>query len=164
MIAGFARKMGARAQDREDVVQDVMTNLFSAAAQFRYDPRKGRFRGFLKVATFRAVRRRLGQNVKFQGVRLTKVNPDALEVDQVWNDVWEHEHLRRALRELREKHQASEQMYRTFRAFEMFGLLEQPATEVAARLGMSVDAVHQAKSRITKALREKLRDLELAEG
>src|SRR5262245_24645310 len=68
MIAGFARKMGAKAQDREDVVQEVMTNLFSAAPKFVYDPHKGRFRGFLKVCTFRAVRRRLGQNIKFQGV------------------------------------------------------------------------------------------------
>jgi hypothetical protein len=29
---------------------------------------------------------------------------------------------------------------------------------------MSIDGVHQAKSRITKALREKLRDLEESEG
>src|SRR5262245_23556705 len=90
MIAGFARKMGARAQDREDVVQEVMTGLFSASSNFRYDPGKGRFRGFLKVCTFRAVRRRLGQNLKFQGAPLSRVDPEAVEVDQLWNDVWEH--------------------------------------------------------------------------
>src|SRR5262245_13071037 len=156
MIAGFARKMGAKSQDREDVVQDVMAGLFSASRNFVYDPRKGRFRGFLKVCTFRAVRKRLGQNVRFQGVALTRVDPEALEVDQIWNDVWEHEHLRRALRETREKYQPSPEMFRTYRAFELFALLENPAEEVARRLSMSVDGVHQAKSRITKALRETL--------
>jgi RNA polymerase sigma-70 factor (ECF subfamily) len=164
IIAGFARKMGAKAQDREDVVQDVMTGLFSASENFRYEPARGRFRGFLKVCTFRAVRKRLGQNVKYQGVRITLIEPEALEIDQAWNDVWEHERLRRALEELREKYQATPDMARTFRAFEQFGLLEHPAPEVAQKLKMSIDGVHQAKSRITRALREKLRDLDETEG
>src|SRR5262245_15106637 len=164
MIAGFARKMGAKSQDREDVVQDVMTGLFSASRNFVYDPRKGRFRGFLKVCTFRAVRRRLGENMRFQGVPITGINPEALEIDQVWNDVWEHEHLRRALREVRQRYQSNSQMFRTYRAFELFALLEHPAEQVAQRLEMSVDSVHQAKSRITGALREKLKALEETEG
>jgi RNA polymerase sigma factor (sigma-70 family) len=164
MIAGFARKMGAKVHDREDIVQDVMTGVFSASTNFVYDPAKGRFRGFLKVCTFRAVRRRLGQNVKFQGVPLTRIDPQALEIDQAWNDVWEHEHLRRALGQIRKKYQATPEMLRTFRAFELFGLREQPADEVARRLEMSVDGVHQAKSRITRALREKLKALEETEG
>jgi RNA polymerase sigma-70 factor, ECF subfamily len=164
MIAGFARKMGAKAQDREDIVQDVMAGLFSAARQFVYDPRKGRFRGFLKVCTFRAVRRRMGQNLKFQGVPITRIDPEALEVDQIWNDVWEHGHLRRALRKTRERYQATPAMFRTYRAFELFALLEQPAERVAERLGMSVDGVHQAKSRITKALREAVAELAHSEG
>ena len=164
MIAGFARKMGAKGQDREDIVQDVMTGLFSSSAQFRYDPAKGRFRGFLKVCTFRAVRRRLGQNLKFQGAPLSQIEPQSIEVDQAWDDVWEHERMRRALREIREKYSSSPDMQRTYSAFEMYGLLEEPATDVARKLKMSVDGVHQAKSRITRALREALRELDETEG
>jgi RNA polymerase sigma-70 factor (ECF subfamily) len=164
MIAGFARKMGARAQDREDVVQDVMTGLFSASRNFHYDPNKGRFRGFLKACTFRALRRRLGQEARFGGVSLDRVDPDALNVEQAWNDVWEHERLRRALHETRERYESTPERARTFRAFELFGLLEQPADSVARDLGMSVDSVHQAKHRVTKALREKLEELEESEG
>jgi RNA polymerase sigma-70 factor (ECF subfamily) len=164
IIAGFARKMGGKPQDREDVVQDVMAGFFAASPQFRYDPLKGRFRGFLKVCTFRAMRRRLGQNAKFAGVPLDQIDPEALEVDDAWNDVWEHEHLRRAMRELRDEYEATPQRLRTFRAFELFGLLEQPAPDVAKKLGISVDSVHQAKHRITEALRTKLRTLEETEG
>ena len=164
MIAGFARKMGARAQDRDDIVQDVMTGLFSASGSFHYDPAKGRFRGFLKACTFRALRRRLGQDARFGGLPLDRVDAQALEVEQLWNDVWEHERLRRAMREVRDRYQSHPDRARTFRAFELFGLAEQPADRVAAELGMSVDSVHQAKSRISRALRDRVRELEEAEG
>jgi DNA-directed RNA polymerase specialized sigma24 family protein len=96
--------------------------------------------------------------------RSTRFDPEALEVDDAWNDVWEHEHLRRAMRELRDEYEATPQRLRTFRAFELFGLLEQPAPDVAKKLGISVDSVHQAKHRITEALRTKLRTLEETEG
>jgi RNA polymerase sigma-70 factor (ECF subfamily) len=162
MIAGFARKMGAKAQDREDIVQDVMAGLFSASKNFRYDPEKGRFRGFLKACTFRALRRR--KDARFAGASLERVDPEALEVEQLWNDVWEHERLRRALRETREKYQANADRARTFRAFEMFGLEERPAEDVGRQLSLSVDSVHQAKHRVTKALRERLEELEELEG
>ena len=46
----------------------------------------------------------------------------------------------------------------------MVALLEHPAEEVAQQLEMSVDGVHQAKHRITQALREKLKDLDEQEG
>jgi RNA polymerase sigma-70 factor (ECF subfamily) len=164
IIAGFARKMGGKPQDREDIVQDVMAGFFAASPQFKYDPTKGRFRGFLKVCTFRAMRRRLGQNARFSGVPLEKIDPEALEVEAAWNDVWEHEHLRRAMRALREEYESTPQRLRTFRAFELFGLLEQPAPDVAKKLDMSVDSVHQAKHRITEALRAKLKTLEETEG
>ena len=45
---------------------------------------------------------------------------------------------------------------RTFKAFEQYVLHEKPPEDVAKALGMSVDGVHQAKHRVTKALREAL--------
>ena len=42
----------------------------------------------------------------------------------------------------------------TFRAFEQYVLLDRPAEIVAAELGTSVNNVHQAKTRITRQLRE----------
>lgn len=164
MISGFARKMGANVQDREDVVRDVIAGFFAASPQFHYDPAKGRFRGFLKACTFRALRSRLGQNAKFSGVPLDRIEPEAAEIDQAWNDVWEHEHLRRAMRELRDECANDPARARTFRAFELFGLMERPADAVADELKMSVDSVHQAKHRMTTALRSKLSTLEETEG
>ena len=141
-----------------------MTGMFSASKSFHYDPQKGRFRGFLKACTFRALRRRLGQEAKFGGAPLERVSAEALEVEQLWNDVWEHERLRRAMSELRTKYQSHPDRARTFRAFELFGLEERPAEAVADELEMSIDSVHQAKHRITRALRDRLKELEETEG
>jgi DNA-directed RNA polymerase specialized sigma24 family protein len=142
----------------------VIAGFFAASPRFHYDPAKGRFRGSLKACTFRAIRRRLGQDAKYSGVPLERTDPEAIEIEQVWNDVWEHERLHRAMNEVRAECQAYPARARTYQAFELFGLMEQPADAVAQRLGMSVDSVHQAKHRITAALRSKLAALEETEG
>src|SRR5687767_9982621 len=67
IIAGFARNMHAEPQDVDDIVQDVLLGFYAKAPTFVYDPNKGRFRGFLKVCTLRALLKRLGQNAKFRG-------------------------------------------------------------------------------------------------
>src|SRR4051812_29101208 len=43
VIGGFARRLGARPQDIDDVVQDVLMGFFVKSPTFVYDPSKGRF-------------------------------------------------------------------------------------------------------------------------
>ncbi len=53
IIKAFARKLGVRPHDIDDLVQDVIVRFFSALPEFSYDPAKGRFRGYLKTCTWR---------------------------------------------------------------------------------------------------------------
>jgi RNA polymerase sigma-70 factor (ECF subfamily) len=155
IIAGFARNMGAKRQDIDDLIQEVTLGFFSRSADFTYDAAKGRFRGFLKVCTLRAwwkmLRRRRGDNTA-----LKQIDPDDAAIEQVWNDVWEQENLRRALEMTRERYSSRPDRRRTFQAFEMSVLLEQPPQQVARELGMTVESVHQARTRVLRALREAL--------
>src|SRR5262245_6008721 len=64
IIGGFARKLGAPRGEVEDIVQDVLTGFYSALPKFNYDPKKGRFRGFLKVCTIHAIVKRLGKRAR----------------------------------------------------------------------------------------------------
>ncbi|MGH7177072.1 MAG: sigma-70 family RNA polymerase sigma factor [Tepidisphaeraceae bacterium] len=164
MISGFARKMGARPQDREDIVQDVLTGFFARSPEFTYDPSKGRFRGYLKTCTLRAALRRMGDNARFDGVSIAAPSDGAVGVEQVWNDIWEQQYVRRALRELREKYGRSKSGARTFRAFELTALDDCSPTQVARELAMSVESVRQARHRVTAQLRRKLRHLEATHG
>jgi RNA polymerase sigma-70 factor (ECF subfamily) len=160
IIAGFARNLGCRAQDIDDVLQDVLLGFFSVSPRFVYDPSKGRFRGYLKVCTIRAVHARMGQNAKFKAVPLAQVSDDDVEIEQTWNDIWEQEHLKRALEQVR-GHYAGRN---TFVAFEQYVILDKDPEQVAQSLKMSVDSVYKAKERVTKALREQLAVLEEEEG
>src|SRR5690348_14997342 len=102
IIASFARRVGARRQDVDDLVQDVLLGFFLKSPTFVYDPTKGRFRSYLKVCTYRALQKRIGREARFQGKALDDIDPEEVAIDQVWNDVWEQQQLRRAIDEIRE--------------------------------------------------------------
>lgn len=153
VIAGFARKLGARPSDVDDVVQEVIISMISAAPNFRYDRAKGRFRGYLKVATLRVVRAVAGKRARFRCVPLETIADDAAELDDEWNAEWQRHTLARALDEVRAEYAGGH----TFRAYELYALLGVPPQAVADQLGISLDSVYQAKTRVTESLRRKVR-------
>lgn len=152
MIAGFARRCGATRADVDDIVQDVMTAFVAAHAEFVYDPARGRFRGWLKTCAVRVALRRAGKNLRLGGVPLDQVPEPEAAAEPLWNDVWEKQLVAEALAELRRRHAGDA----SFRAFEGYVLHDRPAAAVAAELGISVERVYQAKTRLTRELREAL--------
>ena len=163
IIAGFARKLNVRTQDVDDVIQDVMIGFFAQSPTFVYDPSRGRFRGYLKVCTFRAMRRRIGSRARFNETPLDQVDPEHVQVEQAWNDVWEQQLLERALDETRRQyHGAGDDA--TFRAFELHVIKGKPVQEVVRELGMSESTVYRAKARVAASMKRRLEDLEDTEG
>jgi len=160
IIAGFARNMGAKPQDIDDVIQDVMMGFYAASPTFVYDPAKGRFRGYLKACTFRALQKIVGQTARFRTTPLQDVDPDSLELDQVWQENWEREQFHIALEQLKEEFPTS----RKLKAFVLHAVDGKPVDEVAKLLGMSEAAVYKAKQRTTEALKTKLQALEDGAG
>jgi RNA polymerase sigma factor (sigma-70 family) len=153
IIGGFARRMGVPPHEIGDVVQDVMTGFYGVTPNFVYDPARGRFRGYLKTCTWRAIQRRLGRRIQLSGRAVEEIADDEPSVEQKWDDVWQQEKLHRAVEAVRQKYLARSDSARTFQAFEMFALLDQPAEAIAAELEMSVNGVHQAKSRVSRAIK-----------
>jgi len=152
MIVGFARRLGAKQHDIDDIVQDVLLGFFVKSPRFVYDASKGRFRGYLKVCTYRALQRKLGQRSKFHGKTLDQIDPEEMSVEQAWNDVWEQQLLKRVLDEVRETMGQS----KTFQAFELYVVFDKPAQDVATKLDMHINSVYRAKEQITQVLQEKL--------
>lgn len=155
VIAGFARNLGARGQDIDDVIQDVMLGFYTAAPEFEYDPSKGRFRGYLKVCTFRALRRRAAQDQRFPAIDPRRLDEQAAELDSAWNELWEEQLLKRALSDVRERRRESA----TFRAFERTVLDGARPADVATELGLSLDAVYKARQRLMAEVRQRLGEL-----
>ena len=159
IIGAFARRMGARSQDIADIVQDVVLGFFAVSPQFTYDSSRGRFRGYLKVCTWRVVRRKIRQT-RNVNVSIDSIDHDELGVEAAWTDVWERERLQRAVRAVRERYSTRPDKARTFQAFELSTVLDLPLDQVARKLGMTVASVHQARTRINKAVKAALDDLD----
>ena len=162
MIGGFVRKIGGRAQEVEDVVQDVMTGFFAAAPKFVYDPAKGRFRGYLKKCTIAALAKRRAQDARFRAMPADEpaAAPTGPSLDELWEQVWEQQLLRQALAAVRERYGDN----KTYHAFERYVIGAQEPADVAASLHMSVNSVYKAKERITRSIREEVDRLRAERG
>ena len=159
VIAGFARKLSVKTQDIDDIIQDVMLGFFSHSPVFVYEPQKGRFRGYLKVCTFRAMQRRVGGTGKVNQVPLDQIDVEDVHIEQVWRDVWEQELVQRAMDETRREYGNDQD----FRAFELHVVKGQSIQEVMGTLEISESTVYRAKSRVAASLKSRLQDLDLAD-
>ena len=150
VIVGVARHAGLSADEADDVLQDVLLAFFQVSPRFEYDPSKGRFRGYLKRAALNVIRRRRRRAAP----RSLAHDPADEEIEDPhlssgWDAAWEAQIMERALSEVR-----SHVDPRTWEAFELYVTRSMPAEEVGARLGLSANSVHQAKSRVLRAARE----------
>jgi len=160
VITGFARNMGAKPQEIDDIIQDVMLGFFNAMPAFEYDPARGRFRGYLKTCTMHTIQRRASKEYRFKSVPIENVDPSDLEVDHLWNDIWEREQLKRAIDAVRDRYENNQ----TFQAFELVTFKHRSVDEAARDLGMNTSSVYKAKQRISEAIKQELQQLESDEG
>ncbi len=150
LIRGFCARRGVRGPDADDVQQDVLMALTRAMPGFRYDPHKGLFRSYLKTVVMNAISRRLRQDhgvARLSDVGGSQAGPPEDDHDQHWELEWRQYHLRLAMRTVEAEFRESDRS-----AFAMYAVEGRAAQEVAAELGLSLDAVYQAKSRILKRL------------
>jgi RNA polymerase sigma-70 factor (ECF subfamily) len=157
LLYACAQRLGLRAQDAADLVQDVFTVLVQKLPQFDYQPGKS-FRTWLWTVTinkYRENRRRThaAPPLAIPGVPLENLAapdlPDALEEAEY------REYLvSRALQLMQADFRPV-----TWKACWEFVVHGKPAAEVAAELGISVKAVYMAKFRVLRRLRQELQGL-----
>ena len=161
IIAGFARRAGCPVSEVDDMVHEVMAGFFKAAERFEYDPKMGRFRGYLKTATLNAMRQRYRKD---RGK--TSFDPAWLEnqpqrTETLWAREWLGQLIVRALETVKGTTNIEE---RSWDAFELYGRRHVPIDDVAARLDMTPQAIRKAKSRIAQLIREEIQRIRIEEG
>jgi len=151
LLLGFARRYGIQPADCDDVVQEVFLNLTRSMKGFEYDPSRGRFRAYLKTLTLRTIFKIWRQKKDAKALEDTEVEEKAAKVDPeveaLWEEEWRHYHIRLAMRRLGGEFSEKDRM-----AFSEYALMDRSGAETAKMLGLSVDQVYQAKSRILKRL------------
>ncbi|CAG1007128.1 hypothetical protein PHYC_03394 [Phycisphaerales bacterium] len=146
LIRGFCQRRGLQAADCEDVQQEVLLSLTKSMGQFRYDPAKGLFRSYLKTVVMNAISRRLCQNPAHAGLSQASAVGDSAG-EEHWEQEWRQHHFRQAMRVIESEFSESDR-----RAFAMYAVEGRGVPETARELGISPDAVYQAKSRVLRRL------------
>lgn len=160
LLRGFARRRGLQATDADDVVQDVMLAIRKQIGEFRYDPGRGRFRGFLKTLALRAIwpRLYLDHAATAEGSAVADIERDAA-FDAEWEEEWRQYHLKTAMQRIRHEFNASD-----VRAFELYAGEGRDPESTGRSLGLSIDQVYQAKSRIVRRLKQLIAEQVAEEG
>lgn len=139
--------------DADDLAQEVLLVLSRELASFDHNGRKGAFRHWVRAVTANRLRgywrdRRTGP-MNGLDERLAQLEDPDGEPARKW-DRDHDEFIARRLMEVVEPEFAPS----TWRSFRMLVLEEKPAAAVAQQLGLTVNAVLIAKSRVLRRLRQ----------
>ena len=158
LLFAFARRAGMNDNDAADVVQDVFLVLMAELPRFEYDAARKNFRGWLKTITVHKCRERQRRRASAmaQGGEdggLSDVADD-VTVEAFWEDEYQKQLVARALEIMQAEFEPT-----TWQACWQTTVEDRPAVDVAAELGITLNAVYVARSRVLRRLREELRDL-----
>lgn len=151
LLRGWLARSAVAAADHDDLIQDVLMVVFRRVSEFEHRG-PGAFRAWLRGILANHLRKYFRDRPPLAGA----IDLDAIaDPDSVLGRAWDREHdehvAARALR-LVEGDFGKE----TWAAFRLQVLEGRPPREVAAELGLSVNAVLLAKSRVLKRLRAEL--------
>ncbi len=152
MIFGWARRTGLAADAAGELVQDVFAILVDKLPQFAYDPQRS-FRAWLKTVTLNRwreqARRRRAVALPAGAENLADSatdGPSFLEAAE-----YREQLVRRAMRLIQNDFGST-----TWQACWQYVALDRKPADVAEALGISVNSVYLAKSRVLRRLREEL--------
>ena len=156
LLYRYARARGLGRENAEELAQQCLALLTEKMPSFEYAKEKGGFKHWLRRVANNKVndlfKKRvvpIAQSGDFRRPQEREPSPDEL-----WEQQWEKRHLQYCLKLIQ-----GEVAAHTYQAFEYHVIGGWPVTKVAEALEISVDQVYTAKSRVTRRLRTKMREL-----
>ncbi len=162
VLVAFGKRLGLSHDTAMDAAQEALMTFLDSYLAGKYTREKGRLRSWLFGIAKNSVRRQWRKAPREQQVAendgstvfVNKIADDH-SISEAWEDEWRQAVLNSCLDELRKTCEPH-----TMRAFELYVLNEWPADKVASEVGISRDAVFQAKRRLMKKMREMLESLD----
>jgi RNA polymerase sigma-70 factor, ECF subfamily len=157
LIKGWLRRHGVSAEDAEDLTQEVLEVVVREVSRFRHNGRVGAFRTWLRTITINCLRQSSrSRRLRGQATGSTDITVMLDQLEDPTSDLsrrWDQEHDQDVLERLLE---LIEPDFRpaTWRAFRRQVIDGASAEAVAAELGLTVNAVLIAKSRVLAHLRK----------
>ena len=163
----FAGRFGLSDAHAEDAVQDAMVQFLEGYREGRYDRTKGRLGSWLFALMYQSIRshRRDGARSPKQApnpsnrTTFFSALPDEEAARAEWEMDWDRHSINQCMAVLRGEVNPTH-----YRAFELMTIRQVPAMEVAEQLGLSRDAVYQARFRVLKRLEQLRSEFDGVEG
>lgn len=162
LLRSWLRKYDLQPSDVDDLVQEVLLAVSTELRSFDHNGRPGAFRSWLRItlvnrlSNFWRARKRRPQALGGSEIerRLAELEDPASAMSQMWN----HQHDRHVVRQLLVKIQPHFAPS-TWQAFRRAALDGAQADVIAKELGISLNAVFIAKSRVLNRLRREAEGL-----
>lgn len=160
LIRHWLRRHSLQPPDADDLVQDVLSAVVAELPRFQYDRQRGSFRAWLRAVTVNRLRgfwrarqarpTATGDN-DFRLQVLDQLADPHSDLSRLWDQ--EHDrHVAQRLLELIEPEFEDS----TWRAFSRVVLDSVKPAEAAKEIGLTVNAVFIAKSRVMRRLRQEM--------
>ena len=169
LIYGLARKFGLNEEDAQDVVQETMVSVANHMPNFKYDPKLGSFKSWLRTL----IRWRISDHIRKRGQATTVpihvetqtgdesfamkelADQNNQTMDQLYEQEWQKNLLDAAIAKVKRK--VDPQRYQIF---DFYVNKEWAPEKVAAAFKISVDQVYLSKHRITEMIKAEAKRLE----
>ena len=156
VIFGFAKNMGLSSTDAEDAAQETIIQFLRLYRDNRFQREKGHLSHWIFGVARNVIRDFIKKRPKEHAVPDSSTRtsfwaavPDDKAILHTWETQWQREILNRCLSRAR-----SEVDEKTYRAFEMYAVGQQPVKTVCEELDMTPNAVYIAKNRVLTKMRE----------
>jgi RNA polymerase sigma-70 factor (ECF subfamily) len=162
LLTGWLRRYALQGADVDDLVQEILAAVVREAPRFRHSGRPGAFRHWLRTILANRLREfwraRRSQPTGTGDSDFVQMLDQLEDPESGISHLWDQEHDRHIARRLLEKLEPRFAPS-TWLAFRRVVLDEARPDVVAAELGLTVNAVFIAKSRVLQRLRQETRDL-----
>lgn len=157
LVDAWLRRRGLQGQDVEDVRQEVMTVVIRELPNFEHNGRTGAFRAWLRMVTANRLRQfwrdATRRKERADLGHFAELANQLEDPDSQLSKMWDVEHDKFVLAELLDRIEADFKP-NTIEAFRRVAVAREDENRVAEDLGVTVNAVRIAQSRVLRSLRQ----------
>lgn len=167
LIYGAATRAGLTDAESQDVVQETVISVLKGMPNFKYDARKGSFKGWLLRLTswriadqLRKRQRRIEDrdracDTSTGTATIERVaDPVGLKLEATWDEEWEKNLLEAAVERVKKKVDPEH-----YQVFDLYAIKLWPVTKVAKTMKVNSGKVYLIKHRVSRLIKKEIMHL-----
>jgi RNA polymerase sigma factor (sigma-70 family) len=164
LIYEVALKAGLSDAEAQEVVQETVISVAKQMPGFRYDPARGKFKGWLLQITRRRIVDQVRKQMQASGASgghpvetlqiehmESVLDPAGSELEAIWGEEWEKHLFNSAVANI--KQQVKPEHYQLF---DLYVVQKWPVRKITHTLGVNAGQIYLAKHRVSRLLKKQI--------